>query len=231
MRPQFDTVYTLETPEGAALQLRPAGPYARALAWAIDLLIRLTILIAVGMVLAWLGDLGTGVYLLLLFVIEWFYNIAFEVSSGATPGKRRMGLKVVHDNGTPIAWPASLLRNLLRVVDFLPFLYCLGLLWSLFHPQAKRLGDLAAGTLVIYQTDPTDYRLPAILDAIDAQSVPTALDYQTQQAIVGFAERVPHLSDARRIELADLLEPLHGQRGEAAEQTVMAYARWVAGKV
>ena len=227
----FDTVCTLETPEGAALQLRPAGPVVRALAWSIDLLIRGAILIVFGIVAGWLGELGTGIYLLAIFLVDWFYNVFFEVTRGATPGKRRMGLKVIHDNGTPIGWSASLLRNLLRVVDFLPFLYGLGLTWSLFHPQAKRLGDLAAGTLVVYRVEADDYHLPKTLDRVAAQAAPTALDYPTQQAIIGFAERAPQLSAARRIELADLLEPLHGERGEAADEKLMAYARWVAGKV
>ncbi len=230
MRPVFDTVYTLETPEGAALQLRPAGPVVRALAWSIDLLIRIAVLIVIGLIVSWLGDLGTGIYLLAFFLIDWFYNVFFEVIRGTTPGKRKMGLKVVHDNGTPIGWPASLLRNLLRVVDFLPFLYGLGLIWSLFHPQSKRLGDLAAGTLVVYRVEADEYRLPAALDEVKSQPIPAALDYSAQQAIIGFAERAPRLSEARRIELADLLEPLHGQRGEAAHKKLLAYARWVAGK-
>ena len=230
MRPAFDTVCTLETSEGAALQLRPAGPVVRAIAWSIDLLIRIAVLIVIGLIVSWLGDLGTGIYLLVFFLIDWFYNVFFELTRGATPGKHKMGLKVIHDNGTPIGWSASLLRNLLRVVDFLPFLYSLGLVWSLFHPQSKRLGDLAAGTLVVYRVDAEKYQLPATLDKVKSQTAPVALDYTIQQALIGFAERAPRLSEARRIELADLLEPVHGERGEAAHEKLLAYARWVAGK-
>lgn len=226
----LDTVCTLETPEGASLRLRPAGPVVRAYAWSIDLLIRAVILLVIGMGIGMLGDLGTGIYLLVIFLLEWFYNVFFEVTRGATPGKRRMGLRVVHDNGTPIGWSGSLLRNLLRVVDFMPLFYSFGLLWSLFHPQAKRLGDLAAGTLVVYRADTADYRLPDALDDVQSQAVPVAVDYATQQALVGYAERASSLSDARRIELADMLEPLHGQRGNAAEERVLAYSRWVVGK-
>nr|GFD53798.1 hypothetical protein [Tanacetum cinerariifolium] len=66
-----------------------------------------------------------------------------------------MGLRVVHDDGTPVGWSASLLRNLLRFVDMLPFGYSVGAFACLQHPLFKRLGDLAAGTLVIYRDAPT----------------------------------------------------------------------------
>lgn len=226
----FDTVINLETPEGATLQLHPAGPVVRALAWSIDLAIRAIVLLLLGMALSRLGDFGVGIYLLLVFLLEWFYNQVFEVLRGATPGKRALGLQVVHDDGTPIGWSASLLRNLLRVVDFMPLLYTVGLVWSMFHPQGKRLGDLAAGTLVVHRAGGGHYRLPEALDDVAAQAVPTGLDYQTQQAIVSFAERSPALADARRIELAELLQPLHGAQGTAAVTQILAYARWVAGK-
>lgn len=60
----------------------------------------------------------------------------------------------MHDDGTPVGWTSSLTRNLLRFVDLLPFGYFLGALSCLANPAFKRLGDLAAGTLVVYQENP-----------------------------------------------------------------------------
>src|SRR5512143_1036292 len=148
---QLDTIHTFETPEGIELGLRVAGPLPRALAWVIDALIRYGGLFIVSIALSILGEFGFGLFLILLFLVEWFYPVLFEVSRGATPGKKMMGLAVVHDNGTPIGWPASMIRNLLRVIDFFPLMYGTGLLSMLINRQFKRLGDLAAGTLVVYR--------------------------------------------------------------------------------
>ena len=78
------------------------------------------------------------------------YPIWFEVKrDGATPGKRVMGIRVVQRNGAPVGWGPSVLRNLLRTADFLPVGYGFGLLSILFSGSFRRLGDLAAGTVVI----------------------------------------------------------------------------------
>nr|WP_330178084.1 RDD family protein [Candidatus Vondammii sp. HM_W22] len=87
----------------------------------------------------------------------------FELQSGATPGKKAMGILVVHDDGTPVSWSSSLIRNLLRAADFPPFLYGFWLLSMLASRDFKRLGDLAAGTLMIYQESQGERReLPDI---------------------------------------------------------------------
>ena len=91
--------------------------------------------------------------LILFFALEWLYPVAFELSRwGATPGKRVMGLKVVMDSGLPITPAASFTRNLLRVADFLPMLYGFALASMLIRKDFKRLGDIAAATLVVYRT-------------------------------------------------------------------------------
>ncbi|HCS42449.1 MAG TPA: hypothetical protein DIW52_06420, partial [Pseudomonas sp.] len=106
----------------------------------------------------------------------------------------------------PIGWSASLLRNLLRFVDMLPFGYFLGAISCLQHPNFKRLGDLAAGTLVIYLEQPlTRPQLPAA----DPRRPAFALTLAEQRAILGFAERQGELSEARVTELAVILaQPL-----------------------
>ena len=92
--------------------------------------------------------------LLLMFVLEWFYPVIGEVYfRGASPGKHLLGLRVVHDNGTPVGFSASMIRNLLRFVDFLPALYAFGLLSMFASTSFKRLGDWAAGTVVVYKDE------------------------------------------------------------------------------
>lgn len=197
----------METPEGIDLILRPAGLVSRSLAFVIDLLIRGVLLIALFLLLDALGEFGSGVFVLALFLINWWYAVLFEVlHQGRTPGKQIMGLRVVHDDGTPVGWSASLLRNLLRFVDMLPFGYSVGAFACLQHPQFKRLGDLAAGTLVIYRDTPASRS--ELVDV--APVIPTvALTLDEQRAVLAFAERHNSLSAARAEELAGLLvEPL-----------------------
>jgi uncharacterized RDD family membrane protein YckC len=116
---EVDTLRRFETPEGIEIELRLAGPVPRAGAFAIDLLIRFGLYLVL-LPLAGLAGVGVGLILLALFLLEWFYPVFFELRSGATPGKRAVGLVVVHADGTPVGPSASLLRNLLRALDFLP---------------------------------------------------------------------------------------------------------------
>ncbi|WP_392890979.1 RDD family protein [Pseudomonas migulae] len=208
LSPPLDTRHQVETPEGIDLPLRPAGLMVRALAFAIDLGLRGLILGLLFIVLAFLGKLGAGLGSILLFGVSWWYMVLFEVlNQGRSPGKHWMGLRVVQDDGTPIGWSASLLRNLLRFVDLLPFGYFLGAISCLQHPNFKRLGDLAAGTLVIYREQPL--RRPQVPDA-EPRRPAFPLTLTEQRAILGFAERQGELSDARVTELATILaQPLN----------------------
>lgn len=203
----LDTRYQVETPEGIDLPLRPAGLMVRALAFTIDLGLRGLILGLLFIVLAFLGQLGAGLGSILLFAVSWWYMVLFEVlNQGRSPGKQWMGLRVVQDDGTPIGWSASLLRNLLRFVDLLPFGYFLGAVSCLQHPHFKRLGDLAAGTLVIYREHPL--ARPQLPDAPPRRPA-VALTLTEQRAVLGFAERQGELSAERTAELAAILaQPL-----------------------
>lgn len=216
-RPLLDTRYQVETPEGIDLILRPAGLVPRALAFTIDLLIRGALLAVLFAVLALLGQFGMGLGTILLFLLTWWYMVLFEVlNQGRSPGKQMMGLRVIHDDGTPIGWAASLTRNLLRFVDMLPFAYTLGILSCLNHPAFKRLGDIAAGTLVVYCDTPAGVpKLPAA----EPLRAPFSMDLSEQRALLGFAERAEALSSARRLELAGILaEPLQVPPEQAAQQ-------------
>lgn len=220
----LDTTRAFETPEGIELQLHVAGPVVRAGAWLVDSLIRAALYLIVFMIFGVLGNIGTGLAMISVFLIEWFYPVFFEVLRGTTPGKKAFGLSVCHDNGTPIAWRTSILRNLLRVADFLPFGYGIGLICMLCNRDFKRLGDLAAGTLVIYRDDSDRiYRIPEQKPL----ALPQPLQLSEQRAILDFAERANSLSASRSAELAEILEPLTGQQGERGVKDLYRYANWL----
>ncbi|UCJ18657.1 RDD family protein [Pseudomonas sp. MM211] len=226
-QPVLDTRYQVETPEGIDLALRPAGLVPRALAFTIDLLIRGAILAVVYLTLGMFGQLGMGIATIALFLVTWWYMVLFEVlNQGRSPGKQLLGLRVVHDDGTPIGWPASLTRNLLRFVDLLPFAYTLGIISCLSNRAFKRLGDIAAGTLVVYRDQSIER--PSIPEA-DALRAPFPLDFAEQRAMLAFAERSEGLSTARRAELAAILaEPLQVD-AEHAEGRINGIARSLLG--
>ncbi|QGA51764.1 RDD family protein [Pseudomonas brassicacearum] len=213
----LDTRYQVETPEGIDLPLRPAGLMPRAIAFAIDLGIRGLVLGLFFLALAFFGELGIGLGSILLFVVSWWYMVLFEVlNQGRSPGKQIMGLRVVQDDGRPIGWSASLIRNLLRFVDMLPFGYTFGAISCLQHPAFKRLGDLAAGTLVVYREQPV--KRPTLPMAAPIRT-PLTLSLHEQRAVLGFAERQAELSPARVNELAAILAaPLNVQVPNAAAE-------------
>lgn len=225
--PPLDTRYRVETPEGIDLTLRPAGLVVRALAFAVDLLIRAVLLGALFALLSAMGSFGIGLGAMLLFLVNWWYMVLFEVlNQGRSPGKALLGLRAVQDDGTPIGWSASLLRNLLRFVDLLPFGYFFGALCSLQHPAFKRLGDLAAGTLVIHvDTPPT---LPSLPDA-DPINPPFPLTLTEQRAILAFAERQHTLSAERARELAAIVAQPLQIPAEQAVATLNGIARGLLG--
>jgi uncharacterized RDD family membrane protein YckC len=219
-----DTIRQYETPEGVLLQLKLAGPVARACAWAIDLAIKAVLYIITSIITSLFGGVGMAVMLIGFFLLEWFYPVFFEVSSGATPGKKAMGLVVVHDNGTPISWSASLIRNLLRVADFFPLFYGTGLLVMLASSRFQRLGDMVAGTLVVYrEREKTDIEIPSVTP----KPPPIHLSVDELRNLLAFAERSGQLSEERRIELANQMQALTGLQGQAAVQELYAYANWL----
>ncbi|MCP4992802.1 MAG: RDD family protein [Gammaproteobacteria bacterium] len=221
----LDTTRAYEAPEGVELELRLAGPVVRACAWAIDALIRGVLYGVIGLVLSFFGGVGLSIMLISFFLLEWFYPVVFEVYSGQTPGKKAMGIHVVHDNGTPISWSASIVRNLVRTIDFLPFLYGFGLISMLLNKEFRRLGDLAAGTLVTYKQKSEER--PKLPEAQPLQPA-AELNVDEQLLLLLYAERSNTLSSQRRIELANLLTELTGQKGEAAVKAVWGNARWLA---
>jgi uncharacterized RDD family membrane protein YckC len=218
----------VETPEGVELALRVAGPVPRLLAWVLDLLLRGTLYVALAIVAATLGRSGLGLLLIALFAIEWLYPVVFEVwRDGATPGKRRMGLVVLHRDGTPVRFTASAIRNLIRFVDFLPFGYGIGLVSMLVTRDFQRLGDLAAGTVVLHRDDElAGYRVPAAAPL----APPVPLDLAEQRAVIEYAERLGTWTEARATELAGIVRPLTGTAGREAMVRLLGIAAWLLGR-
>lgn len=225
----LDTAREVPTPEGIELSLRLAGPVSRALAWLIDLFLRLLVFGVLSMALGMLGKLGFGLVLILWFGLEWFYPVAFEVwYGGATPGKRSLGLMVLQEDGTPVRLSASLVRNLLRAIDFFPFCYGVGLTVMLLDRDFRRLGDIAAGTVVVY-------REPATRHAAVPEAPPAAplvpLTLEEQRTVLDFASRAGSLTQERAEELALLAPQLTGTaQGALARMRLLSIANYLIGR-
>jgi uncharacterized RDD family membrane protein YckC len=224
----LDTSRQIGTPEGIDLALPVAGPAVRALAWLIDLAVRGGFLLIFSMVAALLGQFGFGLVAIVYFALEWLFPAWCEVKlDGATPGKKALGLRVLHDDGTPVRWPAAMTRNLLRAVDFLPFFYAFGLVSMLINRDFKRLGDLAAHTIVVYREEkPELLELPAA----PPLAPPLVLSLGEQRAVLDFASRSSGLTPERAEELAELAAPLLGGLGQgSATQRLVRIANHLIG--
>jgi uncharacterized RDD family membrane protein YckC len=227
----LDSVVAAETPEGILLELRPAGIIPRFYAFALDWLIRLVILYAAGIAAALMSGLGIAFWFILFFALEWLYPVVFELTpSGATPGKRTFRLKVVMDNGLPITAAAAVTRNVLRAADFLPFVYGFAIVSMLLRRDCKRLGDLAAGTLVVY--DRRDVS-PSPGDLVEPIAPAVPLAPADQAAVIALAARAPRLTPDRLDELAALAAAASGDAGRAGPavtRRVLGVAQWLLGR-
>jgi uncharacterized RDD family membrane protein YckC len=226
----LDTTRRVATPEGIELTLRLAGPVPRALAWTVDFLLRAAVVLLVMMIASRFGRAGTGVVLIAAFFVEWLAPAWFEARwGGQTPGKRVFGIAVLNDDGTPLRWPAALTRNLLRAADFLPLFYGVGLIAMLANRDFKRLGDLAAGTVVVYQSTelPRTREIPQAAPLVP----PVSLDLDEQRAVLELAERSTTLTRERFEELAELPTPLVGNlQAERAVARLLGMANYLAGR-
>jgi uncharacterized RDD family membrane protein YckC len=153
----------IQTPEMVRIVLPLAGLGSRGLAYMVDWSVRygipLLVLAILTLLVAPFADLielsrryplvAVGI-LVTFFLLQTFYYVVFETFwSGQTPGKRLMGLRVVHRRGTPVSFLASTVRNFVRIADWLPSFYGFGIAAVFLSPRNQRLGDLAAGTLIV----------------------------------------------------------------------------------
>jgi uncharacterized RDD family membrane protein YckC len=147
---------TIRTPENVSFEFELAGIASRAAAWLIDVTVMGALLIAAIIVVGFFGvvagGLAVALYFVLAFVVQWGYGALCEFHfSGQTLGKRAVGIRVLQAAGTPITWSQAVVRNLVRVVDALPIVYLTGGCCALLDENARRLGDIAAGTVVVRQ--------------------------------------------------------------------------------
>jgi uncharacterized RDD family membrane protein YckC len=145
----------IRTPEGITFAYPLAGPVTRCLAWALDCVIVLALAIGISTVLGKFAviapDLVGGLSVLAYFLISVGYGVVLEwFWRGQTVGKKVFRLRVMDANGLRLLFHQVLIRNLVRFADMLPAFYLVGGLACLFSRQAQRLGDLAAGTIVVH---------------------------------------------------------------------------------
>jgi uncharacterized RDD family membrane protein YckC len=207
----LDERIAIETPEGVGLELTLAGLGSRFIAVLIDTILQAIVLLGLYFALVGQGHVGIALYSIGSFVAFYGYDVLFEVlASGRTPGKRWTGLRVVTRDGRPIGLVASAIRNLLRLVDFLPGLYLAGSVSILASRDNQRLGDLVAGTIVVRERGSSQARwapvaLPVIADELASSDV-SGLGETELVALRRFLERREQIGAGARLQLATDLE-------------------------
>jgi uncharacterized RDD family membrane protein YckC len=214
---QLDNRVTLSTPEGVALELILAGLGSRFLARLLDTLIQVGIIFALFLGLGITGiessGVATAVVIVLAFLIIFAYDVAFEtLNHGRTLGKQAAGIRVVGQTGEPVRFLASAVRNIARILDFLPAFYLIGTISIMATARAQRVGDLAAGTLVMRDRFPGLTRAPAPI-TVNTAAVATwdvsAIGPAEIQAVRQFLDRRLELTlPARAYFAADLANRL-----------------------
>ena len=225
----LDTRYRVEIPGGINLEAQVVGPIPRCLAFAIDLSIRgiLVFFLSLASIPFGAFGMGGGFFLIFLFAVEWLYPVLFEVFwRGQTPGKKALGIAVINDDLTPVTLGTSMVRNLLRTVDFLPIFYLVGLVTMLCNRRFQRLGDLAAGTLVISARE--NAKAAAMKD-IEPLAPSTQLLRTEQISIIDFLQRSPQLSEPRQQELAEILQGITHEKNENGVEKLHRIGAWFLG--
>jgi uncharacterized RDD family membrane protein YckC len=189
---------TIETPEQTSLDFAVAGIGSRFLAILIDVLIQSAIGFVAGILLIILmGAMSlvgpkaslwvSAFFMLFYFVLYFGYYAIFEIIwNGQTPGKRRVGIRVIKEDGRPLTPAESIGRNLMRIVDWLPFFYGVGIITAFFTKGSKRLGDLVVGSLVVRETSLAELKpiwqtAPVSESRLPVGSAPLGADRLTPQ--------------------------------------------------
>jgi uncharacterized RDD family membrane protein YckC len=237
----LDTTIAVVTPENISFEYQLAGPFRRLPAFLIDFVVRWVAILAI-VLLIWitgglisisqLGPFILATTFLVYFIISWFYGTLMETYfNGRTVGKWACGLRAIDIDGRPISGKRALIRNLLRVADLMPLAAVssvapdvppafmiptgmVGLTTMICTRRMQRLGDLAAGTMVI--VDERSWRLPVV--KVDDPRVPALASFfpgdhrasrSMARTLAIYAERRHYLTPARRREVArHLTDPL-----------------------
>ncbi len=232
---EYEDRVTIATPEGVELELALAGLGSRSIAGLVDLLMKALLIGALAVALLGFsggGGFATAAFSAAAFAAYFGYDIAFEVlGGGRTPGKRATGLRVVGERGDPVGVRRSAIRNLVRVIDGPGTLYFVGSIVILLSARNQRLGDLAAGTLVLRERRAAD-RLAA---AAPARAAPTgafdvsAITSNELATVRRFLERRIDLDDRAREGLAaQLAERLRPKVLGAPAVDAESFLEWLA---
>ena len=222
MQTEPDRDLVVATPERVSFDYQVAGLGTRTIAQVLDLLIVFGILIAVYFVaiaaLVVGSDAATLIFLIGSFVVIFgYFWVSEALWSGQTVGKKALRLRAVGDRGEPLTFAQAGIRNIVRIVDFLPYGYGVGLIVLFANGKGKRLGDLAAGTIVVKDSDRIYlWQLPGARSAAPAQAVSAAspaeltlrrLDPELRRFVSSYARRRPELTLEVRAQLASHVQP------------------------
>jgi uncharacterized RDD family membrane protein YckC len=240
----LDLSVQISTPENIRFEYRLAGPFRRLPAFILDFVLRLTTITIIVMgftcsgiagMLPFSGAAFAFLLLISLFLLEWFYGLLFEVFwNGQTPGKKLLGLRAISIDGRPINAVQATIRNFLRLADFFPFvplncifadlpgwvpIFTVGIASMALTSRMQRLGDIAAGTMVVVDEKTWFTRHAKIDDPLAAQlseHIPPnfVMSRSLAQTIALYVERRALIGMGRRLELASkLASPLLRQFG------------------
>lgn len=230
---QYEERIRISTPEGVDVELPLAGLGSRLAAAVIDLGIQVVLLVAlalaIGIPLFATGSAGRlGSYALLAYVVGAFlmlsgYHVLFEtLAAGRTPGKRMVGIRVVRATGAPITFRASAVRNLVRLVDQDLTSGVVGIVSILATRRAQRIGDLAAGTIVVRDRGDLPATVPLAPPPVQAVAWDVgAVTDADLEAVATFLQRRDRLPAPVRErlarEIADRLRPRVVGAGDALD--------------
>lgn len=223
------TAYVIRTPENVTFEFELAGLGSRALAWAIDVLVMLTLLVTASQIVQAvspvLGGFGAALFFIAAFVVQWWYSALLEWWwGGQTVGKKIVGLRSLSADGIRMSFVQAAVRNLVRIVDLLPGLYLVGGASALLDEHRRRLGDLAAGTIVVVERKapaptavvPPSERYNTFVDDPAIAMAVRKITAPEREAMIGLSLRRERLPLAVRRELfARLATHLEGRLGVA----------------
>jgi uncharacterized RDD family membrane protein YckC len=215
---QLDDRVTLATPEGVALELILAGLGSRFLARLLDTVVQVAVIFALTLSLG-ISEARPGwlqaIVVVLVFLTIFAYDIVFEtLNHGRTLGKQAAGIRVVGAAGEPVRFLASAIRNIARILDFLPGFYLIGTISIIATARDQRVGDLAGGTLVMRDRFPGMARMAAPVTVSPAAVMTwdvSAISAGEIQAVRQFLDRRLDLTPPARnyfaVDLANRLAP------------------------
>ncbi|MGH9789507.1 MAG: RDD family protein [Candidatus Acidiferrales bacterium] len=207
----FDKL-TIETPEQTALELPLAGIGSRFLALGVDYLIQFIAFMALLILYTniiipwpWLAQWAEVIFIFVFFFLSQAYFAFFEAFwNGQSPGKRYTRLRVIKEDGRPVGVADAVARNLLRIVDWLPGIYVVGIVTMMLNRQNKRLGDYVAGTVVVHEKPFEEMQLA--WDLAERPGAPlfhaSRLSPEEFSLVETFLQRRSHLSDDVRRDMA-----------------------------